>query len=98
MFVKLSGGWANGNQTNKLTADDGEAQDNFGYSVAVDVDTVEVSGAGGVATLVVGRISTTPLTPTPLALDAGAAYVFTRNDGVWDDGEKLTASDGAAFD
>ena len=102
VFVKLSGAWANGNQTNKLTAADGEAQDNFGYSVAVDVDTVEVSGAEvEVATVVVGAYQHDPIDPhSPLyLLDAGAAYVFTRDSGgVWDDGEKLTADDGDALD
>ena len=82
VFVKLSGAWANGNQTKKLTADDGEAQDNFGYSVAVDVDTA-----------VIGAYQ-----DDDNGADSGAAYVFTRNDGVWDDGVKLTASDGAAYD
>ncbi len=106
VFVKPSGAWADGNQTNKLTADDGEAQDNFGYSVAVDVDTVEVGGAEvEVATVVVGAYQHDPIDPhsdpdSPLyLLDAGAAYVFTRDSGgVWDGGEKLTADDGDALD
>ncbi len=106
VFVKPSGAWAGGNETDKLTADDGEAQDNFGYSVAVDVDTVEVSGAEvEVATVVVGAYQHDPIDPlsdpdSPLyLLDAGAAYVFTRDSGgVWDGGEKLTADDGDALD
>ena len=106
VFVKPSGAWADGNETDKLTADDGEAQDNFGYSVAVDVDTVEVSGAEvEVATVVVGAYQHDPIDPhsdpdSPLyLLDAGAAYVFTRDSGgVWDGGEKLTADDGDALD
>ena len=106
VFVKPSGAWADGNETDKLTADNGEAQDNFGYSVAVDVDTVEVSGAEvEVATVVVGAYQHDPIAPhsdpdSPLyLLDAGAAYVFTRDSGgVWDGGEKLTADDGDALD
>ena len=106
VFVKPSGAWADGNETDKLTASDGEAQDNFGYSVAVDVDTVEVSGAEvEVATVVVGAYQHDPIDPhsdpdSPLyLLDAGAAYVFTRDSGgVWDGGEKLTADDGDALD
>ncbi len=106
VFVKPSGAWADGNETDKLTASDGEAQDNFGYSVAVDVDTVEVSGAEvEVATVVVGAYQHDPIDPhsdpdSPLyLLDAGAAYVFTRDsEGVWDGGEKLTADDGDALD
>ena len=106
VFVKPSGAWADGNETDKLTVSDGEAQDNFGYSVAVDVDTVEVSGAEvEVATVVVGAYQHDPIDPhsdpdSPLyLLDAGAAYVFTRDSGgVWDGGEKLTADDGDALD
>ena len=106
VFVKPAGAWADGNETDKLTASDGEAQDNFGYSVAVDVDTVEVSGAEvEVATVVVGAYQHDPIDPhsdpdSPLyLLDAGAAYVFTRDsEGVWDGGEKLTADDGDALD
>ncbi len=106
VFVKSSGAWADGNETDKLTASDVEAQDNFGYSVAVDVDTVEVSGAEvEVATVVVGAYQHDPIDPhsdpdSPLyLLDAGAAYVFTRDSGgVWNGGEKLTADDGDALD
>ncbi len=106
VFVKPSGAWADGNETDELTASDGEAQDNFGYSVAVGVDTVEVSGAEvEVATVVVGAYQHDPIDPhsdpdSPLyLLDAGAAYVFTRDSGgVWDGGEKLTADDGDALD
>ncbi len=106
VFVKPSGAWADGNETDKLTASDGEAQDNFGYSVAVGVDTVEVSGADvEVATVVVGAYQHDPIDPhsdpdSPLyLLDAGAAYVFTRDSGgVWDGGGKLTADDGDALD
>ena len=106
VFVKPSGAWADGNETDKLPASDGEAQDNFGYSVAVDVDTVEVSGAEvEVATVVVGAYQHDPIDPHPdpdsplYLLDAGAAYVFTRDSGgVWDGGEKLTADDGEALD
>ncbi len=106
VFVKPSGAWADGNETDKLTASDGVAQDNFGYSVAVDVDTVEVSGAEvEVATVVVGAYQHDPIDPhsdpdsPSYLLDAGAAYVFTRDSGgVWDGGEKLTADDGDALD
>ena len=106
VFVKPSGAWADGNETGKLTASGGAAQDNFGYSVAVDVDTLEVGGAEvEVATVVVGAYQHDPIDPdsdpdSPLyLLDAGAAYVFTRDSGgVWDSGEKLTADDGDALD
>ena len=42
VFVKPTGGWATSTETAKLTASDGAALDYFGYSVAVDGDTVLV--------------------------------------------------------
>ena len=57
--------------------------DKFGYSVAVDGD-IAVVGA---------------YRDDNNGADSGAAYVFTRSGGVeWDQGVKLTASDGAAYD
>ena len=61
---------------------DGVGGDKFGYAVAVDGDTA-----------VIGAYQ-----DNGNGADSGAAYVFTRNDGVWDDGVKLTASGGAAYD
>jgi len=48
VFVKPGSGWANMTQTAKLTASDGAVYDHFGYSVAIDGDTVDtvVVGAG----------------------------------------------------
>ena len=70
-------------QQQKLTASDGAAVDNFGYSVAISGDTVIVGAliddnAGGT--------------------DAGSAYIFTRSGSIWTQQQKLTASDGAASD
>jgi len=44
VFVKPSGGWANMDETAKLTASDGESDDLFGTSVAISGNTA-VSGA-----------------------------------------------------
>ena len=63
----------------KLTASDPAADDQFGYSVAVDGDTMVV-GAYGDNTR------------------RGAAYVYVREAGVWNQAAKLTASDPAAYD
>ncbi|ABM02367.1 PKD domain containing protein [Psychromonas ingrahamii 37] len=62
----------------KLTASDGSTADNFGYSVAIDGDTIVVGArfADGVVT------------------DAGAVYVYTRSGTVWSEQAKITASDG----
>ncbi|HEX5500442.1 MAG TPA: FG-GAP repeat protein, partial [Thermomicrobiales bacterium] len=68
-------------QTQKLTASDGAANDVFGYSIALDGDTAII----GASNATVGGNS-----------GEGAAYVFTRSDGVWTQATKLTAADGAA--
>jgi hypothetical protein len=67
----------------KLTAADAASNDNFGYSVAVNSDTVVVGALRGDA---------------GSALDSGAAYVFVRNGSSWFQQAKLTASDAALND
>lgn len=57
VFRRTGGGWP---QVSKLTASDGEANDQFGFSVAVDGDYAVVGAAGN----------------DEPATDAGAAYVF----------------------
>ena len=73
-------------QTAKLTASDGAAGDDFGYSVSISGNTVVV----GAPHATVGGNS-----------DQGAAYVFTEPGSGWANmtqTAKLTASDGAADD
>ena len=67
----------------RLTADDGAAWDTFGDSVAISGDTV-----------IVGATWASPGGNT----EQGAAYVFTRNGATWTQQQKLTASDGVAYD
>ena len=84
VFTKNSGGWS---QAAKLTADDGAANDEFGYSVAVDGDTI-----------VVGAHQNDADTDDN---DEGAAYVFTKPASGWADitqTAKLTAFGAAAGD
>ena len=57
----LTSGWT---QVAKLTADDGAASDEFGYSVSIDGDT-----------MVIGAFRTT----TTKGVNSGSAYVFTRD-------------------
>ncbi|MEE3239826.1 MAG: Ig-like domain-containing protein [Pseudomonadota bacterium] len=64
----------------KLTASDSGIDDNFGASVSIDGDTA-VIGA---------QHDDTP------NYNSGSAYVFIRNNGVWSEQVKLTASDGAS--
>jgi hypothetical protein len=66
----------------ELTASNGAAFDQFGYSVAISGDTI-----------VVGAIQFVVGTSGP-----GAAWVFTRSGTTWSQQQELTASDGAASD
>src|SRR5262245_55319949 len=73
-------------QKAKLTARDGAAIDSFGFSVAIDGDTVVVGA---------------PNADAP-NIDPGAAYIFVRDATTtppsWTQQAKLTTRDGAAFD
>ena len=80
----LASGWTH---VAKLTADDGAAYDEFGYSVSIDGDTV-VIGANK---------------DRDKGINSGSAYVFTRATASdlasgWTQVAKLTADDGAADD
>jgi hypothetical protein len=67
----------------KVTASDGAAQDNLGWSVAID-GNIAVVGAPNAT--INGHSS------------QGAAYIFSNSNGSWDQVAKLTANDGASFD
>jgi hypothetical protein len=70
----------------KLTASDGLAADQLGFSVAISGDTI-VAGA--------------PTDDVGVNLDQGSAYVFVKPAGAWANATqvaKLVASDGAAND
>ena len=87
VFTKpTSGGWVTATETAKLTAFDKAADDEFGYSVAVDGDTVVVGA----------------LYDDDTDSDMGAAYVFVKpTSGGWvtaTETAKLTAFDKAADD
>ena len=71
----------------KLIASDGEREDYFGVSVAVDGDTV-----------LIGAFSDDEPGSSRGSGDSGSAYIFTRNAGVWTEHAKLTASDAASND
>ena len=77
VFVKPTGGWATSTETAKLTASDGAALDYFGYSVAVDGDTV-----------LVGAYQDDDGDDSE---DSGSAYVFTKpnSSGGWADWEPM---------
>ncbi len=67
----------------KLTASDGDEDDHFGNSVSISGNTVVVGAVFG---------------DKDLVTDSGSAYLFRYNGSAWDEGTKLTASDGANYD
>jgi hypothetical protein len=80
VFTRSDNTWA---QEAKLTAGDGAAYDQFGWSVALDGETALI---GAYADNVGAN------------RDQGSAYVFTRSGTAWTQQVKLTAGDGAAGD
>jgi len=89
VFLRPGGGWANSNETAKLTASDGAYPDSLGFSIAVSSDgSTIVAGA---------RLAGTH--------EQGAAYGFVKPGSGWasatypqNETAKLTASDGATAD
>jgi hypothetical protein len=79
VFNRHDGIWV---ETQKLTASDGEAGDQFGDSVAVSGSIIIV---GAPFKFINGH------------LFHGAAYVFERHGGSWIETQKLIESDGSAF-
>ena len=85
VFTKPDTGWADGNETAKLTAYSPVARDEFGISVAVDGETILVGAHQD----------------DHNGTDAGAAYLFTRPYTGWADSPettKLIPADGAPGD
>ena len=80
VFTESNGTWT---QTQKLTANDGAAYDNFALSVALKGSTILV---GSPRAAIGGNAG------------QGALYVFTESNGTWSQTQKLTASDGATND
>src|SRR6266576_3781972 len=78
VFTESNGTWT---QTQKLTANDGAAYDNFGLSVALKGSTILV---GSPRAAIGGNAG------------QGALYVFTESNGTWSQTQKLTASDATA--
>ena len=85
--MPTTGPWENATQTAELTASDGQAGDELGWSVAVSGNTIV---AGARARQVEGHAS------------QGAAYVWTEPPGGWvttgADSAELTAGDGSTDD
>ncbi len=77
VFTRPGGGWVNMTQNHKLTASDAAADDQFGYSVSIDGDTIVVGARWDDCT------ATT---------NCGSAYVYRFNGVNWIQQGKLTAS------
>ena len=85
VFQRDQGGADTWGEVKKLTASDAQADDDFGWNVAVDNDTVVIGARFEDAA----------------GDQAGAAYVFRRSEGGannWGELKKLTASDAEASD
>jgi hypothetical protein len=85
IFYRNFGGPDNWGQVAKVIADDGNSNDRFGVSVALD-DTILVVGSSR---------------NDEAGADAGAAYIFYKNSGGtnnWGQVQKLMASDGGDGD
>ena len=80
VFVRSGVIWS---QQQQLTAVDGAALDEFGFSLAISGDTI-AAGA--------------PYDDVAINADQGSAYVFVRSAAVWDLQAHVAAADGAAGD
>ncbi len=81
VFTRCGTTWS---QQAKLTAADGAAGDEFGYSVALSGDTAVITANADDSDV--------------NGVDSGSAYVFTRSGSDWSQQAKLTAADGEAGD
>lgn len=90
VFRRGAGGWQ---QEAYLKASNPSAGDEFGLAVAVDGDRI-VIGARREDSSTTGVNST----PNEAATDAGAAYVFEYDNGVWEEVAYLKASNTGASD
>ncbi len=90
VFTRVGSTWS---QQTYLKASNAETADQFGNSVAVHGDTIVVG-----AYEEDGSSASTASTPNDDAVDAGAAYVFTRNGSGWTQQAYLKASNAEESD
>jgi len=87
VFTSSAGTWT---QSAKLIASDGESNDEFGWSVALDsAGTEALIGAPGH-----GYEDSGIARAGDSGGDQGVAYVFTKTEGAWTQSAELSASDG----
>jgi len=80
VFVRNNGEWT---EQARLVASDGEELDHFGFSAAINGNTVTI---GAIGSVIDGNNN------------QGAVYIFKRVGTAWTEAQKLTASDGLAQD
>ena len=85
VFERIDGTWE---QTAYLKASNTDAEDEFGFAVAINGDTIVVGAQREDSGEVDNQGDNT-------ATDAGAAYVFERSGGVWEQTQYLKASNAA---
>ncbi|MCG8104488.1 MAG: cadherin-like beta sandwich domain-containing protein [Candidatus Thiodiazotropha endolucinida] len=88
IFTRNNGLW---NQQAFLKASNAEAEDGFGRSVGISGDTLVVGAPQEDSSARNGEADNS-------ALDAGAVYVFTRNNGLWNQQAFLKATNAEAED
>ncbi|MDH5693448.1 MAG: FG-GAP repeat protein, partial [Gammaproteobacteria bacterium] len=76
-----------------VKAGNAEAEDGFGTSVALSGDTLVIG-----APREDGDAKSTAANPNDKTTDAGAAYIFTRDDGIWSQQSYLKADNAGASD
>jgi hypothetical protein len=83
VFEDSDGSWS---QQAKLSADDGDDGDRFGYSAAVSAD--------GTTAIIGAQNDEDPNVEELYEIASGSAYVFEDSDGSWSQQAKLFADDG----
>ena len=89
VYVRPGGGWVDGVETAKLTAQTGRLNDELGYAVAMDGNTIAVAAR---------RRDIVASNPND---DQGAVDVYVKPAGAWvsaTENARLTATDAAASD
>jgi hypothetical protein len=94
VFTRSGSTWT---QQAYLKAPNAEANDNFGYSVAVSGDTVVVGAIGEDSSQTTITNGTTASADN-MATNSGAAYVFTRSGSAWTQQAYLKAPNAEASD
>jgi trimeric autotransporter adhesin len=91
VFTETDGDWS---QQAYLKASNSEANDSFGFSVAVSGNTVVVSAPAEDS----DAVGVDGNQESNLALTSGAAYLFKRKDGEWEQNNYIKASNTNAND